>query len=68
MMSIHRIPLTELERAGLINYGLAVGKPSQLSDARNGGDFNFNGKFIGHDVQCREMILSINGSDLEVIK
>ena len=31
-MSIHRIPLTELERAGLINYGLAVGKPSQLSD------------------------------------
>ena len=32
-MSMHRIPLTELERAGLINYGLAVGKPSQLSDA-----------------------------------
>ena len=31
-MSIHRIPLTELEREGLINYGLAVGKPSQLSD------------------------------------
>ena len=31
-MSVHRIPLTELERAGLINYGLAVGKPSQLSD------------------------------------
>ena len=31
-MSMHRIPLTELERAGLINYGLAVGKPSQLSD------------------------------------
>ena len=32
-MSMHRIPLTELERAGLINHGLAVGKPSQLSDA-----------------------------------
>ena len=32
MMSIHRIPLTELERAGLINHGLDVGKPSQLSD------------------------------------
>lgn len=31
-MSMHRIPLTELERAGLINYGLAAGKPSQLSD------------------------------------
>ena len=32
-MSMHRIPLTELERAGLINHGLDVGKPSQLSDA-----------------------------------
>ena len=31
-MSMHRIPLTELERAGLINHGLDVGKPSQLSD------------------------------------
>ena len=32
-MSMHRIPLTELERAGLINHGLAAGNPSQLSDA-----------------------------------
>lgn len=32
-MSMHRIPLTELERTGLINHGLDVGKPSQLSDA-----------------------------------
>ena len=31
-MSMHGIPLTELERTGLINHGLAVGKPSQLSD------------------------------------
>ena len=31
-MSMHRIPLTELERTGLINHGLAVGKLSQLSD------------------------------------
>lgn len=31
-MSMHRIPLTELERAGLVAHGLAVGKPSQLSD------------------------------------
>lgn len=31
-MSIHRIQLTELERTGLINHGLAVGSPSQLSD------------------------------------
>ena len=31
-MSMHRIQLTELERTGLINHGLAVGSPSQLSD------------------------------------
>ena len=32
-MSMHRIKLTELERTGLINHGLVVGNPSQLSDA-----------------------------------
>ena len=32
-MSMHKMPLTDLEHAGLINHGLDVGKPSQLSDA-----------------------------------
>ena len=32
-MSMHRIPLTELERVGLTNHGLPIGNPSQLSDA-----------------------------------
>lgn len=32
MMSMHRIPLTELERVGLTNHGLPIGNPSQLSD------------------------------------
>lgn len=31
-MSMHKIPLTELERAGLTAHGLDIGKPSQLSD------------------------------------
>ena len=32
-MSMHKIPLSEMERKGLEYHGLAVGKPSQLSDA-----------------------------------
>ena len=32
-MSMHRIPLTDLEREGLNTYSLATDKPSQLSDA-----------------------------------
>jgi len=32
MMSMHRIPLTEIEMAGLTTHGLPIGKPSQLSD------------------------------------
>lgn len=32
-MSMHRKPLTGLERAGLEAHGLDIGKPSQLSDA-----------------------------------
>ena len=31
-MSIHKIPLTELEQVGLTKHGLPIGKPSQLSD------------------------------------
>ena len=31
-MSMHKIPLMEIERSGLQNHGLAIGKPSQLSD------------------------------------
>ena len=32
-MSMHRIPLTDLERAGLERHGLDIGTSSQLSDA-----------------------------------
>jgi hypothetical protein len=31
-MSMHKIPLTELERSGLQHHGLNIGTPSQLSD------------------------------------
>ena len=32
-MSMHKIPLLKIERTGLQNHGLVIGKPSQLSDA-----------------------------------
>jgi hypothetical protein len=32
-MSMHQIPLTQLELDGLTSHGLVVGAPSQLSDA-----------------------------------
>lgn len=32
-MSMHKIPLSRLEEAGLKAYGLDIGTPSQLSDA-----------------------------------
>lgn len=31
-MSMHRVPLTDLERSGLRAHGLPIGTPSQLSD------------------------------------
>ena len=47
-MSMHRIPLTELERTGLINHGLAVGKPSQLSDVfRHGMKWAMDNSVMG---------------------
>ena len=32
-MSMHKIPLTNTEKTGLIAHGLDIGIPSQLSDA-----------------------------------
>jgi hypothetical protein len=32
-MSMHKLPLTEIEKTGLEAHGLPVGKPDQLSDA-----------------------------------
>jgi hypothetical protein len=32
-MSMHKIPLTKVEEGRLIAHGLALGTPSQLSDA-----------------------------------
>ena len=31
-MSMHQIPLTDIERAGLKAHGLPIGTPSQISD------------------------------------
>lgn len=32
-MSMHKIPLTDLEKQGLIEHGLSMDSPSQLSDS-----------------------------------
>lgn len=32
-MSMHKIPLTQIEEEGLRSHGFAIGTPSQLSDA-----------------------------------
>lgn len=32
-MSMHKIPLTDIEREGIIKHGLVIGIPSQLTDA-----------------------------------
>lgn len=36
-MSMHKIPLTDLEHEGLIKHHLPIGKPSQLSDCFRAG-------------------------------
>jgi hypothetical protein len=36
-MSMHKVPLTELERSGLEKSGLSISTPSQLSDAFRSG-------------------------------
>ena len=36
-MSMHKIPLSELERKGLTKHGLNIGTPSQLSDCFRSG-------------------------------
>lgn len=42
-MSMHKIPLTELERDGLEKHHLPIGSPSQLSDCfRHGIAFALN--------------------------
>jgi hypothetical protein len=32
-MSMHKLPMTEVEREGLLHNNLSIDKPSQLSDA-----------------------------------
>jgi hypothetical protein len=47
-MSMHKIPLTKLERKGLIAHGLDVGTPSQLSDC-------FRHGYRWNDSQLKEL-------------
>lgn len=64
-MSMHRIPLTQVERDGLKAHGLAIGKPSQLSDVfRQGIQYaleNSDGVYIDRDVY--DWICNVVGAD-----
>lgn len=59
-MSMHKKPLTELEREGLLLHGLDIGKPSQLSDCfRHGIKFaldsvNYNANLVPDQVATLE--------------
>jgi hypothetical protein len=48
-MSMHKIPLTEVERAGLLAHGLDIGTPSQLSDVFRHG-VAWGRKSIGDEI------------------
>lgn len=69
-MSMHRIPLTELERAGLINHGLDVGRPSQLSDVfRHGMKWALdNVKAVSQWIPVSERLPDENYCYLLVVK
>lgn len=62
-MSMHRIPLTDIEKAGLIAHGLPIGNPSQVSDAfrqgiqwaKNNGD---NGAMTDTELVSAALVLA----------
>jgi len=67
-MSMHKIELTEVERIGLINHGLAVGTPSQLSDCfRLGMKWALETKWVSvdspEDLPIGEEVLCWDGCE-----
>ena len=53
---MHNIPLTDIERTALTNHGLAIEKPSQLSDAfRHGLSYGL--------AHCAERIKELEKND-----
>ncbi|MGM0858609.1 MAG: hypothetical protein ACQEW0_16240 [Pseudomonadota bacterium] len=53
-MSMHKTPLTELERAGLEAHGLPTGKPSQLSDCFRSGVAWANARIAELEAQVEQ--------------
>lgn len=50
-MSMHKIPLTEIEKMGLEKHGLDIGTPSQLSDVfRQGIQWALSQKYFGNEI------------------
>lgn len=68
-MSMHKIPLTELEKQGLIEHGLSIDSPSQLSDSfRLGVQFatkNFNNTVMQLSKEKRALQAKIDALMLE---
>lgn len=71
-MSLHNLPLTLIEKSGLLQHGLPTEKPSQLSDCfRNGISWALknieqpNGQYLWVDVNVRLPINSQKNDELK---
>jgi len=53
-MSMHKQPLTTLEREGLERHGMPIGTPSQLSDCfRLGVQWALQSGYADHSHKCK---------------
>ena len=71
-MSLHNIPLTDIEKSGLEAHKLAIGEPSQLSDSfRAGIAWALNNVELGKDAAIHVLNSSCDGSysqeDIELV-
>lgn len=54
LMSMHKEPLTSMEREGLVKHGLPIAAPSQLSDSfRLGIRWALKSGYADHSHKCR---------------
>lgn len=67
-MSMHNIPLADIERSGLEAHGLDAGKPSQLSDAfRQGMAWAFaNSDKEAHARNAIDLRMQVDALKLEI--
>lgn len=73
-MSLHKVPLSDLERSGLVSHGLSVGEPSMTSDAFRLGIAWALGALaceklpVGHTIPAAQYLADERVKALEVAK